>query len=136
MTVFESGSGTDGADLIFPGNTGAVFTYTPAVSTLVMSTETITINSFIENSNQQIVAVPSLIGVIGNNPSGSPNAADTASLYDGPGSNALVASLGEVTLTTAVGGSVTLQQFGSVTAYQQNGTNDTVHEDSIDFACS
>ena len=61
------------------------------------------------------------------------NVTDTADIYDSPGNNGLTASNSTATLTTSLG-SLTINKFASVTANQQNGTNDTVHQSAIDFA--
>ena len=72
MTVMESGTGTDVANLASPGN--AIFTETASVSTLAVGGVTMfTVNSFYNNNNA-IVAVPSKLNIAG-------NATDTADLY-------------------------------------------------------
>jgi hypothetical protein len=63
---------------------------------------------------------------------GAGNGTDTADIYDAPGDNALSASGSTATLTTAYG-TLTINKFGSVTANQENGKDDTVHEGAIDF---
>ena len=63
---------------------------------------------------------------------GNHDGTDQANVYDSPGNNALTASGSTATLTTALG-TLTINKFGSLTANQMNGTNDTVHEDAIDF---
>jgi hypothetical protein len=51
---------------------------------------------------------------------------DSATIYDAPGNNALSAGSSTATLTTALG-SLSINKFGSVTASQQDGSNDTEH---------
>ena len=127
VSVFESGSGTDVADLTSPGH-GSFFG-TSTASTLTVGTSTITVNTYFVSSGQT-VAVPGQIVVTGNH-----DGTDSATIYDAPGNNALSASGSTATLTTALG-SLSINKFGSVTANQENGTNDTVHEGAIDFALS
>ncbi|HEV3343661.1 MAG TPA: hypothetical protein VG125_25035, partial [Pirellulales bacterium] len=124
VTVLESGAGTDVANLTSPGN--GIFTETPTASTLVVGGVTvITVDTFFSNQGA-LVAVPSTTNV-----TGSPG--DTADLYDSTGTNALVAQGNKATLTTPVN-TVGVAQFGKVNAFQQSGTTDTVHEQSVDFA--
>ena len=125
VSVFESGSGTDVADLTSPGN--GSFLGTSTASTLTVGTSTITVNTYFVSSGQT-VAIPGQIVVTG-------TGNDLATIYDAPGNNALSANGSTATLTTSLG-SLTINKFGSVTATDQNGTNDTVHEQSIDFALS
>jgi len=122
VSVFESGAGTDVADLTSPGN-GSYFG-TSTASTLSVGTSTIAVNTYFVSSGQT-EAVPGQIVVTG---AGN----DTATIYDSPGNNALSASGSTATLTTSLG-SLTLNDFGSVTANKKNGTNDTVHQAAIDF---
>ncbi len=124
VSVFESGSGTDVADLTSPGN-GSYFG-TSTASTLTVGTSTITVNTYFVSSGQTL-AVPGQIAV-----TGAGNGTDSAAIYDSKGNNALSASGSTATLTTALG-SVSINKFGSVTANKQNGTNDTVHQAAIDF---
>jgi hypothetical protein len=125
VSVFESGAGTDVAELASPGN-GSFFGSSTA-STLSVGTSSIAVNTYVVSSGQ-IVAVPGQLTVTG-------AGTDTATVYDASGNNALTASGSTATLTTSLG-SVTINKFGSVTANKQNGTNDTVHEGEIDFALS
>ncbi len=127
-TVFESGAGTDVANLSSPGSGNFIGTST--VSTLTVGSSTITVNTYFENSNSQIVAVPSQVAV-----TGAGNGTDSASIYDAAGTNALVASGSTATLTTSID-TIAINKFGSVTAYQQNGSNDTVSKAAIDFTLS
>jgi hypothetical protein len=64
---------------------------------------------------------------------GNHDGTDSATIYDASGNNALTASGSTATLTTALG-SLSINKFGSVTANQESGTHDTVHEGAIDFA--
>ena len=124
VSVFESGSGTDTASLTSPGD-GSYFG-TDTASTLTVGTSTITVNSYFVNASNQIVPVPAQIAVTG---------AERHRLrryLDAPGNNALSAADSTATLTTA-DGTLSINEFGSITANQQNGTNDTVHEAAIDL---
>ena len=126
VSVLESGSGTDVANLTSPGN--GTFTETATASTLVVGGVTmITVNTFFSN-NGVLVAVPSKVNVEGNS-----NGSDTAQLYDTAGTNALVAEGSNATLTTPVN-TVSVTLFGKVNAYKQNGATDTLHEQSVDYA--
>jgi len=128
VTVQESGSGSDVANLTSPGN--GTFTATPAVSTLVVSGITVvTVNTFVDMDGS-LVAVPSTVNIMGN-----ADGSDTADLYDDAGANALVAEGNEATLTTALS-TVAVTQFGTVNAIKQNGSSDTVHQAAIDFVLS
>jgi hypothetical protein len=126
LTVLESGAGTDVANLTSPGS--GVFTETPTVSTLVVGAATVITVDTDFNNGSSFVAVPSKVNATGNS-----NGTDTANVYDDTGSNALVAQGNNATLTTAVN-TVSVTQFGKVNAFQTLGTNDTVHQQSIDFA--
>ena len=125
VSVFESGSGTDVANLTSPGD-GSFFG-TSTASTLTVGTSTITVNTyFVQQRADRGLA--------------RPDRGDRqwrrhrhGHIYDSPGNNALTASGSTATLTTALG-SLTINKFGSVTANKQNGTNDTVHKAAIDFA--
>ena len=128
VTVFESGAGTDVANLTSSGS--GTFVGTSTVSTLTVGSSTMTVNTYFENSSSQIVAVPSQVTV-----SGAGTGTDTASVYDAAGSNALVAAGSTATLTTSID-TITINKFGTVTAYQQNGSSDTVHKAAIDFTLS
>ena len=123
VSVFESGSGSDVANLTSPG--GGSFFSTSAASTLSTGTSTITVNSY-SVSDGPSVAIPSQIVVTG-------SGTDSATIYDSSGNNALTASGSTATLTTALG-SLSINKFGSIVANQQNGSNDTVHEGAIHFA--
>jgi septal ring-binding cell division protein DamX len=67
------------------------------------------------------------------NITGNANGSDTANLYDNTGTNHLVAQGSTATLTTSVN-TVAVTQFGKVNAFKTNGTTDTVHQQSVDFA--
>jgi hypothetical protein len=125
VSVFESGSGSDVADLNSPG--GGSYFGTPLASTLSVGGITITVNTYFV-SNSQSAAIPGQIVLTGQG-----DGTDSATIEDSTGNNALVASGSTATLTTALG-SLSIDKFGSVTANQQIGSHDTVHEDSIDFA--
>ena len=62
VSVFESGAGTDVADLTSPGN-GSFFG-TSTASTLTVGTSTITVNTYFVSSGQT-VAVPGQVVVTG-----------------------------------------------------------------------
>lgn len=125
VTVEESGAGTDVANLTSPGS--GTLNVAPTVSTLSVGGVTIfTVDTFFDN-NGSFVAVPSKLNVTGN-----VNGSDTANLNDAPGSNSLVAQGNTATLTTSVN-TVTVTQFGKVNAFQNSGSNDTVHQQAIDF---
>ena len=124
-SVFESGTGTDVANLTSPGE--GRFLSTPTASSLTVGSSTITVNTY-ETSGQQMAAVLSQVIVTGNH-----DGTDEATIYDAPGNNALTASNSTATLTTALG-SLSINKFGSVTADQKNGSSDTIHEGAIDFA--
>ncbi len=126
VSVLESGSGTDVANLTSPGN--GTFTETASASTLsVAGVTVVTVNTFFSN-NGTLAAVPSKVNITGN-----ANGSDTANLYDAAGTNALVAQGNKATLTTPVN-TVGVTQFGKVNAFRQNGASDTVHQQSVDFA--
>lgn len=61
------------------------------------------------------------------------NGSDTANLYDSPGVNTLVAIGNNATLTTPVN-TVAVTRFSKVNAFQQSGTSDTVHQQTVDYA--
>jgi hypothetical protein len=126
VSVFESGSNTDVANLTSPGN-GSFFG-TSTADTLTVGSSAITVNTYFTNSSSQIVAVPSQVNVTG-------NGTDTATIYDSPGTNALTASGSTATLATSYD-TITINQFSSVTANDQNGSTDTVHKAAIDFTLS
>ncbi len=126
VSVFESGSGTDVANLTSPGN--GSFYSTDTADLLTVGSSTLTVNTYYIPSDGQTTAVPGVIVV-----TGAGNGTDTADIYDSPGNNALSASNSTATLTTSLG-SLSINKFGSVTANQQNGTNDTLDEGTIDFA--
>ena len=125
-SVLESGGGTDVANLTSPGN--GTFIETGTASTLAVGGVTmITVNTFYSD-NGALVAVPSKVNITGN-----ANGSDTANLYDSTGTNVLIAQGNKATLATAVS-TAAVTQFGKVNAYDQNGTNDSVREQTIDFA--
>ncbi len=126
VSAFESGAGTDTASLTSPGN--GHFVSTSTVSTLSVGTSTITVNTYFQNSGQAMVAVPSAVSA-----TGSSNGSDTADLYDAAGSNSLAAQGNTATLTTQIG-KAAVTSFSKVNAYQQNGSDDTVSEQAVDFA--
>ncbi len=124
MSVLESGAGTDLANLTAPAN--STFSETATASTLAVSGVTVvTVNTFF-SSNGALVAVPSKITITG-------NGSDTANLYDSPGVNTLVAIGNNATLTTPVN-TVAVTRFSKVNAFQQSGTSDTVHQQTVDYA--
>jgi hypothetical protein len=125
VSVFESGSGTDVANLTSSG--GGSYYGTSTAGALTVGTSVITVNSYAE-SGGQISAVLAQINV-----TGAGNGTDTADIFDAPGSNALTASGSTATLTNSVG-TRTIDKFGSVTANQQDGTDDTVHQNAPNFA--
>jgi hypothetical protein len=122
-------------NLSTPSDTGYsdTFTATPNVSTFTITNPTyatsytITINTY-WNSNGTFVPVASSITVAGNGNSG-----DTSNLYDSPGSNSLVAQGNSATLTTPAS-TFSVMQFGSVNAFRTQGSDDTVHQQSLDYA--
>ena len=124
VSVFESGAGSDVANLTSTGD-GSFFG-TDESGTLTIGTSSITVNTFFLNA-QAIVAVSGQVVLTGNG-----DGTDSATIYDAPGNNALTASGNTATLTTSLG-SLSINNFGSVTANKQNGSNDTVHEAAIDF---
>jgi hypothetical protein len=132
VTVEESGSGTDIATLNSPG--GGTFTGTPTYSTLVVGGVTVfTVNTFTV-SNSTNVPVPNQI-----NMTGKGNGTDTANLYDGTGTNSLVASGSTATIKRDIGNStpsqtVAVTDVGKVTGFQTQGTGNTVHKAAIEFA--
>ncbi len=125
VTAFESGAGTDAANLTSPGN--GQFVSTPTVSTLTVGTSSITVNTYYANSSQAIMAVPSQVSA-----TDSAGGTDTADLYDATGTNALVGQGSKATLTTPIS-TVVVTSFGTVNAYQTAGTSDTVQQQSVDF---
>jgi hypothetical protein len=125
LTVFESGSGTDKANLTSPGHGN--FFGTSTASTLTVGTASIAVNTYLV-PNGLTTPVGGVIVVTGNH-----DGTDVASITDATGTNALVAGGSRAMLTTGFG-SVTINNFGSVTANKVNGTTDTVHMASaIDF---
>ncbi len=125
VSVFESGSNTDVANLTSPG--GGSFFGTSTAETLTMGTSSITVNTYF-SSNGQLDPVPAQVAVTG-------GGSDTADIYDSPGANALTGSGSTATLATSYD-TITINNFASVTANQQNGTTDTVHKGAIDFTLS
>jgi hypothetical protein len=133
VTVFESGSGTDFAHLNSAAGGGDIFTNTPTVSSLTGNGMTITVNTFMLNGSQQIIALPSQIAVIANGL--DQNDDDTFNLYDGNGANSIVASGNNVAYSNALSSvTLSLNPSSTVAAYQQNGDDDSVDVGSIDFA--
>jgi hypothetical protein len=128
VSVLESGSGTDSVNLTSTG--GGVFVGTSTVDTLTVGMSTITVNTYIattSGSGTVLVAGASRVTV-----TGAGNNTDSAFLYDSPGGNALVASGNTATLTTTKG-TLSVSKFGALTAEQQNGSSDTLHEGALDF---
>jgi hypothetical protein len=126
LSVFESGSGSDVANLTSPG--GGTFFSTPSASILDVGSSMITVNTYIVSSGQN-VTVPNQIVVTG-------DGTDMATVYDSAGSNALNANGSTATLTTMSLRSVAINKFASVSAIDQNGQSDTVDKAAIDFALS
>ncbi len=130
VSVFESGSGTDVANLATNGNSSFFSTTTASLLDFGASTitvNTVTVNTFLVSGGQSVGLSRQIVVTGAGN--------DTATIYDAPGTNALSASGSTATLTTSLG-SVTINKFGSVTAEKQNGIIDTVHQGVIDFALS
>ncbi len=133
VSVFEAGG--DSVNLTTPSTTGysETFVGTPTVSTLTVSnpssgvSNSIIINTY-ANSNGTLVPIASSITVTGNE-----GTSDTADIYDAPGSNSLVAQGNSATLTTPAS-TFSVSQFGSVNAFQTQGSDDTVHQQSLDYA--
>jgi hypothetical protein len=125
-SVFESGSGTDQADLTSSG--GGSFLSTPNASLLQLGTSSITVNTYYAPTSGGNVAVAGTIVVTG-------AGTDSADVDDSSGANALSATGATATLT-AGGRCLTLNKFASVTANQTSGTGDTVQQGAIDFALS
>jgi hypothetical protein len=133
VTVMESGTGTDVANLTSPGN--GVFNSTPTVSTLAVDGVTVftVLTSFTNvitaggSSTTVFAAVPAVVNFIG-----ASDGSDTANLYDGAGDNDVVAAGSDVTLTRALN-SVKASQVGYVLAYQTLGSNDEASVASIDY---
>src|SRR6185437_11464123 len=117
VSVFESGSNTDVANLTSPG--GGSFFGTASASTLTVGTSTITVNAYFVNASSQIVTVPSQVVVTGKH-----DGTDIATIYDSPGTNALTASGSKATLSTSLD-TMTIDKFGKVTVNKQSGSSDT-----------
>jgi hypothetical protein len=101
----------------------------------IYSTMTITINTYTENSNQQMVPIPNQITVNDIDTVASVGAGDTTNLYDSTGSNALVASGSTATFKNSTSQlTLNLNSSSSVIACQQSGTNDTASVQATDFA--
>jgi hypothetical protein len=128
VSVFESGSGSDVANLTSPGH-GSLYSIATG-SILVVGTSTITVNTYVVLSGET-VAIPSQIVVTGNH-----DGTDSATVYDSTGDNALNASGSAATLSTASMRSVTVNKFGSVSVIQHIGTLDTSNEAAIDYSLS
>ncbi len=137
VSVLASGAGTDVINLNSPGS--GTFTSTPTVSTLAVGSVTVfnvlTYTPVTTNNVTTNVAIPSAINMIGKG-----NGTDVASLYDGAGTNSVLASGSTATLKRNLGTSSTAQtvavtDFETVNAYQTLGDNDTYHEVTpLDFA--
>jgi hypothetical protein len=127
VAVFESGSGSDKANLTSPG--GGTFLGTSTVSTLTVGSSSITVDTYFSNSSTPITAVPSQVTVTG------ASSGDTASIYDAAGTNALTASGSNATLVSAID-TISVNKFVTVTAYDQSGSSDTVHKAAIDYTLS
>ena len=125
VAVFESGSGSDQANLTSPGS--GTFVGTATVSTLNVGSSSITVDTYFSNSSTPITAVPSRVTV-----TGASNGTDTASIYDAAGTNALTASGSNATLTNSID-TISVNKFATVNAYDENGSGDTVHKAAIDF---
>jgi hypothetical protein len=126
VTVLESGSNTDTANLTSPGN--GTFVEVPTVSTLMVAANIITVNTY-TTSGSGTVPVPATI-----NATGAHNGTDTANLYDDAGTNTLTVGDSTAVLKTAAN-TVTVDDFGAVEAYQQSGNDNTVFRQSaIDYA--
>ena len=126
--MFESGSGSDVANLTSPGR-GSFYSLSTA-SILDVGMSTITVNTFLVSGGETI-AVPGQIVMTGNS-----NGTDTATVYDSAGTNSLNAVGSDATLTTASQCSVAIDNFGSILAVQNIGKSDTIHASAIDFALS
>lgn len=94
-----------------------------------MGTSTVTVNTYFENSSTPITAIPSQVSVT------AADSGNTASLYDAAGTNALTGSGTNATLTNSID-TISVNGFGTVNAYDENGTNDTVHKAAIDYTLS
>jgi hypothetical protein len=128
VSVLESGSGTDSVNLTSTGN--AVFVGTSTADTLTVGMTTITVNTYVSTtSGGSTVLVPAASRVTVN---GAGNGTDSAFLYDSPGANALVAAGKSVILTTNKS-TLTVNNFAAITAEQQNGSSDTLHQGALDF---
>lgn len=125
VSVFESGSGTDTVHLTSPGS-GSFFSNDVA-SVLSFESSTITVNTYFSSGGQILPVGAQLIVT------GVGDGSDQADIVDAPGSNALSAGDSTATLTTAYG-SLTIDDFGTVTANQQNGSYDTLSGAAVDFA--
>jgi len=128
ISVFESGSGSDVANLTSPGH--GTFYSIPTGSILNVGTSTITVNTYVVLSGETF-AVPNQVVV-----NGKHDGTDLATVYDSTGTNVLNASGSTATLTTASLRSVTINKFGSVSVSENIGQFDTVHEAAIDYTLS
>ncbi len=99
---------------------------TATASTLSVGSSTITVNTFLLTDDTTPVA--GTIVVTGNH-----DGTDTATINDSPNTNTLTAGGSMAQFKTAIASQTTINKFGSVTVNDQNGTNDTVHKDAIDF---
>ena len=101
VTDEVSGDGSDVANLTSPGS--GTFISTPTVSTLSLKGVTVLTVITSTDDNGTYVAVPSQVNITG-------GSYDTAFLYDGPGSNSLVAAGNKAALTArserSIGGAI------------------------------
>ena len=141
ITVFESGTGTDVANLTSLPGGSSVFNSTPTVSTLAGDGMVITVNTFgtiidfIAGSTPTIVPLPNQIVVNSVGSETETSLGDTLNLYDGVGTNAIVASGSTAKFTNSTSNiRLNLDPSSLVLAYQENGDNDSLDVGSIDFA--
>ena len=99
-----------------------VMVLVPTASTLSVGTSTITVNTYYTPTGGQLTAVAGVIVV-----NGRGNNTDQATIDDSTGTNALVVGGAQAVLTTGLGSSTTINNFGNVTANKGNGSSDTVH---------
>ncbi len=134
VTVWESGTGTDVANLNSPGD--GTFVSEPTASTLAVGG--VTVFTVFTSSEDVITALGSSTTVFGATPAqvnlvGKGNGTDTAYLYDGAGSNSLVVQGSAARLSRAVNG-VNVSDTGIVVGEQVLGTDDTVSATAVDVA--
>lgn len=131
VAVLESGSGSDVANLVSPGN--GTFVGSSTVDTLSVGGTTITVDTNIEQSDGRFTPAYSDVSVTGHH-----DGTDAATLSDLGTTNVLVAQNSTATLSTPATGSavqtIAVSQFGNVTATQQDGHLDTLDEGAIDYA--